>query len=53
MNSVNIWVIFILVLLDPDLSIFENTADLDQLASDEAIWLGSTVFDSENTVKPV
>ena len=26
------------------LYIFDNTADPDQLASDEAIWLGSTQF---------
>ena len=33
-----------LILLIPDLSIFENTVDPDQLASNEAIWSGSTLF---------
>ena len=33
-----------LVLLNLQLSIFENTVDPEQLASDEAIWLGSLLF---------
>ena len=32
------------VLLNLDLSFFENTVDPDQLASDEASWSGSTLF---------
>ena len=32
------------VLLNQDLSVFENTNDQDQLASDEAIWSVSTMF---------
>ena len=36
--------ILTLVLLNPDLSVFENSVDPDQLASDEASWLGSTLF---------
>ena len=44
-----------IVLLNPDLSFFENTVDLYQLASDEAIWSGSTLLQTliENTGKPV
>ena len=33
-----------LVLLTPQLSIFENTVDPEQLASDEAIWSGYVLF---------
>ena len=33
-----------LVLLNPQLSIFENTVDPEQLACDEAIWSGSVMF---------
>ena len=33
-----------LVLLNPDISSFENTVDPDQLASDEAIWSGATLL---------
>ena len=36
--------LFTLVLMQPDSSFFKNTVDPDQLASEEAIWLGSTVF---------
>ena len=40
-----------LVLLNLDLSFSENIVDPDQLASDEAIWSGSTLFSTlfENT----
>ena len=31
-------------MLSPDWSYLENTVDPDQLASNEAIWSGSTVF---------
>ena len=39
------------LMLNPDLSFFENTVDPDQLASDEAIWSGSTLLSTwiENT----
>ena len=33
-----------IVFQNPDFSIFENSIDLDQLASDEASWSGSTLF---------
>ena len=33
-----------LVLLNSDYSYFENSVDPDQLASDEAIWSGFTLF---------
>ena len=33
-----------LVLLNPQLSIFENTVDPEQLASGEAIWSGYVLF---------
>ena len=36
--------ISILILLTADLSFFENTVDPDQLASDEAIRLVTTLF---------
>ena len=32
-----------IVLQNPDFSVFENSIDLDQLASDEASWSGSTL----------
>ena len=35
---------FIIVLLNPDLILFENTVHTDQMASDEAIWSVCTVF---------
>ena len=33
-----------LVLLNPQVSIFENTVDPEQLASDEVVWSGSVLF---------
>ena len=33
-----------LVLLNPDISCFANSVDLDQLASEEANWSGSALF---------
>ena len=34
-----------LVLLDPDMICFANSVDPDQLASEEANWSGSALFD--------
>ena len=36
--------ILTLVLLNPDIPAFANSVDPDQLASEEAIWSGSTPF---------
>ena len=36
--------ILTLILLNPELSFFENIVDPDKLASKEAIWSGSTEF---------
>ena len=33
-----------IVLLNSDVSFFENTVEPDQQVSDEAIWSGSTLF---------
>ena len=51
LNKTKVWffqtqhkMVLTLVLLIPDFYFFENSVDPDQLASDEAIWSGSTLF---------
>ena len=44
LNTADVSSLLTLVLLNPDIPVFANSVDPDQLASDEANWSGSALF---------